>query len=721
MLRKRQLPPSFLKRRKEERENEEDDELGLSKFRKMELTEEIVEPESESEPESEPESVEADESEQEFDVDDFIYELEKQANEDQVDSDDFGESEESEREEFLSDELVQDSDEEDTKALSPIETEILGSPMTIEPSEEPTDVLIDQRLQGSPMEYNYLIDELETLPPTPETVKLDAKLLKDLFGESEPEQSEAESEAEQGEIKEPEQGESESEEPEQSESESEEMELEIEQSEIEESEQREIKESEQREIKEPEQSESESEEMELEIEQGEIKESEQSEIKESEQGESEPEQGEAEQGEAEPEAEELELHDVGIMTSPRLEEDAMQYRVIMDYINAEDEKLRKDNEKFIQTQQMGGNRTNTTLDNMDTYSFLPSRSTTPSQAEALRALEALRQKEVCNLVGQEIPYKNTSLYVSEKLGVGSFGCVYMVVEPNTIESYILKQIKKDDPELMAAQILKSKFRGQEYPDYLMEYIDQFEYKDSSFLLIRPFLEENSSESAHSLYDYFGIGNFTKQAAFTIFSNIVNAVNSLHEKGIVHNDLKPNNILCRLNGDIQIIDFGTLCTQDIDCTISRTPAYVDDNIFKKYVRTQDNKTFVNYQPYSDLAGLNVIFFELISSIKPVMFSDIEQAKTKLETLLEIKIDKMFMRTENTIIDNWMFMSSTNNSEIPYDINADVKRNMLLTFNRDIEKTNSIEHIDLVMTFLFLRMYFNPVSILNIINTMKAKIE
>lgn len=41
----------------------------------------------------------------------------------------------------------------------------------------------------------------------------------------------------------------------------------------------------------------------------------------------------------------------------------------------------------------------------------------------------------------------------------------------------------------------------------------------------------------------------------IIFNLISAVKWLHSKGIIHNDLKPDNIMIEKNLDIKIIDFG----------------------------------------------------------------------------------------------------------------------------------------------------------------------
>ncbi len=44
--------------------------------------------------------------------------------------------------------------------------------------------------------------------------------------------------------------------------------------------------------------------------------------------------------------------------------------------------------------------------------------------------------------------------------------------------------------------------------------------------------------------------------FDLFKNLINSVRILHEKGIRHRDIKPNNIMIDCGEDPKIIDFGS---------------------------------------------------------------------------------------------------------------------------------------------------------------------
>lgn len=120
--------------------------------------------------------------------------------------------------------------------------------------------------------------------------------------------------------------------------------------------------------------------------------------------------------------------------------------------------------------------------------------------------------------------------------------------------------------------------------------------------------------------------FTEAAARRILLQILDAVTFLHENGIVHLDLKPQNILLTKEGtqpdaDIKLVDFGLSkhITNDLEIReILGTPDYAAPEV-------------LNFEPISiatDIWSLGVVCYVVLTGVSPFL------GDTKQETLMNV---------------------------------------------------------------------------------------
>jgi tau tubulin kinase len=63
-------------------------------------------------------------------------------------------------------------------------------------------------------------------------------------------------------------------------------------------------------------------------------------------------------------------------------------------------------------------------------------------------------------------------------------------------------------------------------------------------------------------------SFNAVSTYKIFSDLIDAIEEIHKKGVIHQDIKPSNILL-FNNELKLIDFGLARTEDDE--------YVCDNL------------------------------------------------------------------------------------------------------------------------------------------------
>ena len=133
-----------------------------------------------------------------------------------------------------------------------------------------------------------------------------------------------------------------------------------------------------------------------------------------------------------------------------------------------------------------------------------------------------------------------------KLGEGGFGSVWKMKTPKNqpfSEDHpivALKRIKSpDDKDKEEVEILKK----LDHQSSIIKYLTSFICKKSGDLCI--VMEYCESGSLTTLVEKSKFKASNKNVAFMIFQ-IGLALEYVHEKGIIHRDIKPDNILCSLN-------------------------------------------------------------------------------------------------------------------------------------------------------------------------------
>lgn len=136
---------------------------------------------------------------------------------------------------------------------------------------------------------------------------------------------------------------------------------------------------------------------------------------------------------------------------------------------------------------------------------------------------------------------------------------------------------------------------------LVDFIDMHEREQ--LYIVMEFIQGKSLEQ----YIYGEVGLIPEQKALPMFLEILDTVAYLHRNGILHLDIKSNNVMIQPNGRIKLIDLG-IASRMSDASNSTgfgTPAYMPPEQSEKG----------QCGPYTDIFALGIMLFEMLTGNLP----------------------------------------------------------------------------------------------------------
>ncbi|MGE7022171.1 serine/threonine-protein kinase [Solibacillus cecembensis] len=170
-----------------------------------------------------------------------------------------------------------------------------------------------------------------------------------------------------------------------------------------------------------------------------------------------------------------------------------------------------------------------------------------------------------------IVYKAENIHTGEKLVIKEFYPSELVLRDldNITVINRLPSTKNKFEELKENFLQEALILQQIVHINIVKYIDHFEGNGSIYIITEYY-------EGVLLDQYIKDCKFTKrnQLYNNIFSPLIDALNFLHKKGIIHRDIKPNNIIVDSNGNLKLLDFGSAINYKLNSkhNIYITPGY-----------------------------------------------------------------------------------------------------------------------------------------------------
>ncbi len=100
-------------------------------------------------------------------------------------------------------------------------------------------------------------------------------------------------------------------------------------------------------------------------------------------------------------------------------------------------------------------------------------------------------------------------------------------------------------------------------------------------------------------------------ALEIFEAAASGIEHAHSKGIIHRDIKPDNILLGIDGSVKIVDFGLARAVEYDANISQTGIVVGSPTFMSPEQALGKKTDAR----ADIYALGATLYQMVTGEPP----------------------------------------------------------------------------------------------------------
>lgn len=202
--------------------------------------------------------------------------------------------------------------------------------------------------------------------------------------------------------------------------------------------------------------------------------------------------------------------------------------------------------------------------------------------------------------------------IESKLGEGGMAVVYRGVQEKlnrTVAIKILDPLLLKDPSFAKRFVLEAEMAaGLNHPHIVT--IHDVGHENGYYYMVMEHLPGGS------LKEKIGSGSLSETEALEILRQTASALAHAHERGLLHRDLKPDNVMFRSDGTAVLADFGIARAVDSSHRLTEsglsigTPQYM----------SPEQARGLDLDGRSDLYSLGVVFHEMLTGRVPYDASD-----------------------------------------------------------------------------------------------------
>jgi serine/threonine protein kinase len=194
------------------------------------------------------------------------------------------------------------------------------------------------------------------------------------------------------------------------------------------------------------------------------------------------------------------------------------------------------------------------------------------------------------------------------VGEGGMGKVYKAIHPTLKKHIIIKRLSISTTKTLSerfkreASVMMS-FRHEN----IVSVYDHFKHGKSYFIA----MEYIDGISLEDLVDRKK--RIPPLAAALIFREICRGLQYAHHKGVIHRDIKPDNVLISKNGDVKLFDFGIAMVEaEAEKELTKTGVVMGT---PSYMSPEQIKDAKHVDKRTDIYSMGIMLYQMVTGKKP----------------------------------------------------------------------------------------------------------
>lgn len=194
------------------------------------------------------------------------------------------------------------------------------------------------------------------------------------------------------------------------------------------------------------------------------------------------------------------------------------------------------------------------------------------------------------------------------VGEGGMGKVYKAIHPTLKKHIIIKRLN-----ISSAKTLSERFKREANVmmgfrhENIVSVHDHFKHGNSYYIA----MEYIDGISLEDLIEKKK--KIPPLAAALIFREICKGLQYAHHKGVIHRDIKPDNVLISKNGDVKLFDFGIAMVEaEAEKELTKTGVVMGT---PSYMSPEQIKDAKHVDKRTDIYSMGIMLYQMITGKKP----------------------------------------------------------------------------------------------------------